>query len=286
MIPASVFRCLCLAFGLADTVYGAKLTEVKDWGGRNSSTLSMHIYVPNVLPPKPAVIAVPHPCSGSAQNTFSSVTPRLASYADKLGIVLIFPSTTGVVNTLRNCWDDRGPNALKRNGGSDNKGIVNQINYVLAKYKADTGRVFTTGSSSGGMITNILLATYPDVFAGGASFSGAPAGSGQPARTSAQAWGDVVRIAYPEFNGTRPKMQVWHGTADTVVPYQYFGHQLGQWSDALGVKFSKNVTGDPEAGYTKMEYGDGTKLMGYHAQNVGHVVPSPDEPLLKFFGLM
>ena len=212
--------------------------------------------------------------------------PKASFLGRKVGDHPDLSSTTGVVNSLRNCWDDRGSNALKRNGGSDNEGIVNQINYVLAKYKADPARIFSTGSLSGGMIANILLASYPDVFAGGASFSGAPAGWGQPARTSAQAWGDVVKSSYPEFKGTRPKMQVWHGTADTIVPYQYFGHQLGQKSDVLGVKFSKSVTSDPEAGYTKLECGDGTKLVGYHAQGIGHVVPFHDEPLLKFFGLM
>ncbi len=175
---------------------------------------------------------------------------------------------------------------MKRDGGSDNQGIVNQIKYVLAKYDGNPSQVFTTGSSSGGMITNVLLATYPDIFAAGASFSGAPVGWGSPIRASAQEWGNAVRGAYPGYNGTRPKMQVWHGTADTVVPYEFFTHQLEQWSNVFGVSFSKNFTSDPEEGYTKMEFGDGTKLVGYHAQGVGHVVPFHDEPLLKFFGLL
>ena len=153
------------------------------------------------------------------------------------------------------------------------------------------------------MVTNVLVAAYPDVFAGGASFSGAPAfgcwnGAGGGAGgtdpdcatvkkvTSAQQWGDLARLGDPSFNGTRPIMQIWHGTVDNVVSYAYLANQLDQWSNVAGVAFSKNVTNDPEKGYTKMVYGDGTKVVGYSAQGVGHIVPFHEMEVLEFFGLL
>lgn len=151
-------------------------------------------------------------------------------------------------------------------------------------------------------MTNVLVGAYPDVFAGGASFSGAPdfgcwaggptvAGGPDPNcatlknPTSPKAWGDLAQSAYPGYNGTRPIMQIWHGTTDNVVTYGYLADQLDQWSDVHGVTFARNVTDDPQKGYTKMVYGDGTKVVGYSALGVGHIVPFHEVEVLKFFGL-
>jgi acetylxylan esterase len=64
------------------------------------------------------------------------------------------------------------------------------------------------------------------------------------------------------------------------------GETLKQWSNVLGVSFARNVTNDPQSGYTKMVYGDGTKLVGYSARGVGHVVPQHANVVLKFWGLI
>ncbi len=179
-----------------------------------------------------------------------------------------------------------------------------KVKYTLDKHNGDPSRVFVTGSSSGGMATNALVATYPDVFAAGASFSGAPAfacwnGAGiysanavdpgcrtNQRTTTAQQWGDLVRAAHPTFNGTRPRMQIWHGTTDTVVAYAYLADQLAQWGNVLDVSFARNVTNDPLSGYTKIVYGDGTKVVGYSAQGVGHIVPFREKEVLQFFKLL
>lgn len=214
-------------------------------------------------------------------------------------MVLIFPSTT----KNSGCWDVRSAASVTHgSGGGDTTGIISMVEYALAKYNGDPAKVFVTGSSSGGMMTNMLLATYPDVFAAGASFSGSPVGcwdgpsggnamggASCPARGqtfTAKQWGDVVRASYPGYAGKRPSMQVWHGTADNVVDYRNLAEQLDQWSEVLGVSYSKNVTNDPERGYTKMVYGDGDRLVGYSAQGVGHIVPFHEVEVLKFFGLL
>ncbi|KAK1759843.1 alpha/beta-hydrolase [Echria macrotheca] len=284
---------LIVAFG--SWAWAAKLTQVTS-GWENPTKLSFYIYVPDKLAAKPPVIIVPHPCGGSAQDTFGRVASGLSGQADKLGFVLIFPQTPNI------CWDCSSAKSMKHNGGGDTQGMVNMVKYALDKYKGDASKVFVTGSSSGGMATNALVATYPDVFAAGASFSGAPAfacwngaglntGAADPncqnnKKPSAQQWGDVVRSAYPGFNGTRPSMQIWHGTADSVVSYGYLADQLAEWSNVLGVAFSRNVTNDPLSGYTKIVYGDGSRVVGYSAQGVGHMVPFREKEVLQFFGLL
>jgi acetylxylan esterase len=185
-------------------------------------------------------------------------------------------------------------------GGGDSLGLVSMINYTLTKYNGDPAKVFVTGSSSGGMMTNLMLAAYPDVFAGGAAFSGSPVGCWDGTTPNAQGgpycqagktysaaqWGEFALKSYTGFNGTRPKLMTWHGTVDTAVSYVNLADQLAQWSSVMGLKWSKNVTDSPEKGYTQIVYGDGTKLVGYSAVGVGHMVPYHIEQVLEFFGLM
>lgn len=192
---------------------------------------------------------------------------------------------------------------MHHNGGGDSYGLVNMVKYALDAYNGDSKRVYVAGTSSGGMMANVLVAAYPDVFAAGAAFSGAPAfgcwngeetgksGTDPDCATmkkvsSPRQWGDLARSASPHFNGTRPRMQIWHGTADWSVTYDYLADQLDQWRDVHGLEFSRNVTDEPQKGYTKMLYGDGSRVVGYSAEGVGHVVPFHGHEVLTFFELL
>lgn len=129
------------------------------------------------------------------------------------------------------------------------------VRYAIANYGVDASRVFATGTSSGAMMTNVLMGAYPDLFKAGSLFSGVPYGcfagsgmwnnqcaQGQLIKTGQQ-WvrvcdvplvafvdiscvykGDQVRSGYPGFTGTRPKVQFWHGTA--LVPPVHSGISL------------------------------------------------------------
>jgi hypothetical protein len=101
-----------------------------------------------------------------------------------------------------------------------------------------------------------------------------------------QEWGDFVRNSYPDYPLGKPKIQIWHGLADTYVHYNNFYETMKQWSNVLGLELTSNVTGVPSENYTEVVYGDGTKLVGYLGKGVGHIVPVQEEPMLKFFGLM
>ena len=46
------------------------------------------------------------------------------------------------------------------------------VNYTIDKYGADRARVYVMGFSSGGMMTNVLAGSYPEVFEAGAAYSG------------------------------------------------------------------------------------------------------------------
>lgn len=46
------------------------------------------------------------------------------------------------------------------------------IKYTLDKYNGKKDKVYVMGSLSGGMMTNVLAGSYPDVFEAGAAYSG------------------------------------------------------------------------------------------------------------------
>jgi acetylxylan esterase len=62
--------------------------------------------------------------------------------------------------------------SLTHNGGGDALGIISMVNYTIDRYSADRSRVYVMGFSSGGMMTNVLAGSYPEVFEAGAAYSG------------------------------------------------------------------------------------------------------------------
>lgn len=176
------------------------------------------------------------------------------------------------------------------------------VNYTISKYSADPAKVFVTGSSSGCMMTNVLMGTYPDVFTAATCYSGVAAGcvAGSPGASpissdgkcanglvikSQAEWVSVVKAMYPGYTGKYPKLATYHGTADTLVKLPNLAEQLKEWSGIQNVSFSMNVTNTPQSGYTKIVYDDGSKLVGYQAQGVGHTVPVHETEDLAWFGL-
>lgn len=75
---------------------------------------------------------------------------------------------------MSNCWDVHNPASLTHGQGGDALGIVSMVNYALNQYNGDRNRVYAMGFSSGGMMTNVLAGSYPDVFEAGAAYSGVP----------------------------------------------------------------------------------------------------------------
>ncbi|RDL37453.1 Feruloyl esterase B [Venustampulla echinocandica] len=280
---------------LSSTVLAASLTRVTDFG-TNPGNAQMYIYVPDKLPANPAIIVSMHYCGGTATTYFNM--NKLPALADTHGYIMIVPSATHD----NNCWDAATNATLTHNGGSDSLSIVNMVKYTISKYNADPTRVFATGSSSGAIMTNVLCGAYPDVFAAGSGFSGMAYGclagspgsspqSADPACANGQhiytpeKWASMVRAGYPGYNGTYPRMQLWHGTADNIIKYQSLIEQVKEWSAVLGVEFTKNVTNTPKPGYTRMIFGDGSKMEAYSAQGVGHFVPTDEPSVLSWFGI-
>ncbi|AKH81786.1 esterase [Streptomyces sp. CNQ-509] len=279
----------------------AQLVEVTDFGD-NPGNLRMHIYVPDSAPASPAIVVAMHGCGGSGPGFAGS--SEFISLADQHGFVVIYPTATKQT-AMGNCFDVWSPESKTHGGGSDPASIVSMVGYAERQYGGDPARVFATGSSSGGMETQALLAVYPDVFKAGASFMGVPftcfaneadfppwtsqCVSGNLDR-SPQQWGDAVRAAYPGYTGDRPRVQLWHGTADPLVPYQLHGEAVDQWTNVFGLSRTPTSTDQPQPGWTRDRFADsgGTvRVEAIGVQGAGHSLPMSGmaRAAVSFFGI-
>jgi acetylxylan esterase len=283
----------------ASPAHAASLTQVTNFGS-NPTNLGFFLYVPDNIPAgtRPAVLVAVHYCTGSGPAFFSGT--QFASLADQFKFIVIYPSAT----RSSKCFDVSTAGALSHNGNSDPVGIISMVNWVVANRNGDRNRVFVTGASSGGMMTNVLLGDYPDVFKAGAAFMGVPffcfrtddpsmwnnaCANGQTTMT-AQQWGDRVRAAFPGFSGARPRMQLWHGTTDTTLNFHNFGEEIKQWTNVLGVSQTPVSTDTPQSGWTRTRYGTNSATAPVEAisvSGVGHSLPLNGQAAMAihFFGL-
>lgn len=236
------------------------LRQVTDFGP-NPTNLQMYLYVPQHVRPHPAVVVALHYCGGTGPAFFGGT--EFASLADQYGFVVVYPSVT---RTSLVCFDVSTPGALTHNGDSDPVGIVSMVKYVERTLHADKHQVFAAGLSSGAMMTNVLLGDYPDVFSAGSAMSGVAFGcfattdgslwnsacaNGDVSMTPQQ-WGDLARAADPGYHGPRPRMQLWHGTADTILYYPNFVGEVSQWTNVLHAHLA--YTDSPQPTWTHSVY--------------------------------
>jgi poly(hydroxyalkanoate) depolymerase family esterase len=299
---AAVLATAGLAIPATRPAFAAALTEVTGFGA-NPGGMRMHIYVPDNRPASPPIVVAMHGCGGSGPGFYSS--SEFASLADRYGYIVIYPSAMQEAGFGR-CFDTWSAAAKRRDGGSDPVSIASMVAYAGRQYNGDLSRVYATGSSSGGMMTQHMLALYPDLFKAGASFMGVPfncfadaadyppgssrcTGNGGANRTPQQ-WGDAVRQASPGFTGTRPPIQLWHGTSDTLVPYSLLQESIEQWTNVFGLSQTPTSSDTPQPTWNRRRYADATGAVRVEAvsvQGAGHSLPGSGmaAAAIAFFGI-
>lgn len=271
----------------------SKLTQITDFG-LNPRNVSMYIYVPAKLQANPPILVSPHWCQGTAKQVFEYRS--WASAGDKYGFITIYPDSP---NKASQCWDVSSKESLTHNGGGDALGIASMVRWALEKYHGDKDRVFVSGTSSGAMMTNVLIGSYPDIFAAGSAWAGVPFGcfagagfdvwnddcaKGRIIKNGTE-WAKIVKDAYPGYNGFRPKLQTLHGTLDNVLYPQNLKEQIKQWTSVFGVSETPTSTtkNTPLSGWTRFRYGD--KFEAYEAAGVTHDIQNQDDLVIDYFDL-
>ncbi|KAF2635022.1 acetylxylan esteras-like protein 1 precursor [Massarina eburnea CBS 473.64] len=270
------------------------LSEVTSFGTAPTAA-GFYIYVPKALASSPGIVVAIHYCTGTGTGYYNSTPYK--TLAEQYGFIVIYPSSPhdGA------CWDVSSEATLTHEGGGDSQTIAQMVRWTTSEYTADSSKVFVTGSSSGAMMTNVLAATYPDLFAAAIPYSGVAAGcfasasdgvdawnstcaQGQSTATP-EKWAQVVFDMYKNYNGTRPRMQVYHGSADTTLLPPNYDETMKQWAGVFGYNYDSPEStkeNDPESGYTRTIYGD--SVQGIYADGVGHTVPVRGDDDMSFFG--
>ncbi|MCP5477162.1 MAG: PHB depolymerase family esterase [Rhodanobacteraceae bacterium] len=237
---------------------GWALTQVSGFGS-NPGSLTMFKYVPSGLPANAPLVVALHGCAQSA-SSYDEETGWVL-LADRWKFALLLPEQTTSNNSSR-CFNWFEAGDIGR-GAGEALSIKQMVDKMKADHLSDPARVYVTGLSAGGAFTAVMLATYPDVFAGGAIVAGVPynCGTGLTAAFSCMnpgsdlsptAWGNKVRAA-SSHNGPWPIVSIWHGDADTTVRPANANESMEQWTNVHGVDQTPEVQ-DTVGGYPHKVY--------------------------------
>jgi len=256
------------------------LTEIGNFGS-NPGALRMFTYVPPAVPADCALMVVLHGCTQSAASY--DLGAGWSTLAERFGFALLLPEQQRS-NNPNGCFNWFQTGDIER-GHGEALSIRQMVAKMVSDHGIDPARVFVTGLSAGGAMTSVMLATYPDIFAGGAIIAGLPYGAANNVQQAfenmfqcpprpARDWGDLVRAA-SRHSGAWPRISVWHGDADaTVIPSNAI-EIIKQWTDVHGLparpSFKAVVDGYPRQVWVN---GNGDELIeSYSIPNMAHGTP-------------
>ena len=254
--------------------------------GLNPGHLRMLSVVPSGLPRGAALVVVLHGCTQNAAGYDAGA--GWSELARRHGFALLYPEQS-TANNAGGCFNWFQPEDVTRDRG-EAASIAHMIKQMIATHGLDPARVYITGLSAGGAMTAAMLATYPELFAGGAIVAGLPFGAATSMHGAMEAmrhvrsrpaaeWGDLVRNA-STYRGHRPTVQIWHGAADATVRPAALEESAKQWCDVAGIvtpPISDQVDGVPHQAWRAS---DGrVAVETYLIPGLGHGVPLHSEAL-------
>lgn len=229
-----------LDHGGGDAATSSPLTETLDFGA-NPGHLRMLSFVPEGLSRRIPLVVVLHGCTQTAAGY--DIGAGWSALARRYGFALLMPEQRRA-NNPNACFNWFVPEDIHRDHGEAGS-IRQMVEHLAQRHDIDRARIFVTGLSAGGAMAAVMLATYPDVFAGGAVIAGLPYGVAtsvraalkemrHPTHQSAHALGDLVRKA-SQHRGPWPKLSVWQGSADRTVHPGNADALIRQWLDLHGL---------------------------------------------------
>lgn len=264
----------------ADAVGQSRLADLHV-DGTNPGELNAKSYVPERLADNPALVVVLHGCTQSAGGYDRG--SGWSQLADEHGFLLLFPEQQRANNpNLCFNWFSSTDNAR---GRGEALSIRHMIMTMVGAYDVDPSRIFVTGLSAGGAMTSVMLASYPELFAGGAIIAGLPHGSASNIPQALEAMrgagaynarelGDRVRRA-SDHEGPWPSISIWHGSADATVSSTNADAILAQWLSVHDLEPTPNAS-EQIAGHRHQLWRDGTGrvlIEDYRISNMGHGTP-------------
>ncbi len=209
--------------------------------GSNPGALRARIHVPDDLVAGAPLVVVLHGCTQSAAAYDHG--SGWSTLADRHGFAVLFPEQSPA-NNMNRCFNWFQPEDTRRDSG-EALSIRQMVAAAIEAHDLDPSRVFVTGLSAGGAMTSVMLATYPEVFAGGAIIAGLPYGSATTVSeamdrmrghggSDEDALAALVQAA-TDHDGPWPRVSVWHGSADRTVVHANAARIVAQWRLVHGI---------------------------------------------------
>ena len=227
----------------------ASILKVLKGFGSNPGNLVAKTFVPEDLADGAPLVVVLHGCTQNAAVYDSG--SGWSQLAAREGFALLYPEQQRA-NNSNLCFNWYSPDDARR-GRGEAMSISQMVTHMTKLHELDKSQVFVTGLSAGGAMTSVMLATYPELFAGGAVIAGLPfatadtlpealsrmRGQGGPGR---QQLADRARSA-ASHSGPLPTLSVWHGTQDRIVDPANAGAIVDQWRDIHDLGKSPGIVG-------------------------------------------
>lgn len=266
--------------GSLEDIYDERLALFSSFGS-NPGALQARTYVPKGLPVGAPLVVVLHGCTQTPAGYNRS--SAWSDAAEEHGFALLFPEQQRV-NNPNLCFNWFLPKDASR-GGGEALSIQQMVAAMHERYGTDPKRAFVTGLSAGGAMAAVMLAIYPEVFAGGAIIAGLPYGTARSVPqafdrmrghggASPDALAAIVRSA-SGHKGPWPRLSVWHGTSDATVDSSNARAIIDQWRGLHGLPRNPSRT-DTVNGYPHRvwENADGRGVIEeYVITGMGHGTP-------------
>lgn len=266
--------------GLPGRIAEDRLSDLAAFGS-NPGALRGRFYVPHTRFASTALVVVLHGCTQDAVGyDHGSGWSRLA---DEQGFALLYPEQQRG-NNANLCFNWFNTGDTQRNAG-EALSIRQMVSAMIEEHGIDSSRVFVTGLSAGGAMASVMLATYPEVFAGGAIIAGLPYGTATSIPEAfdrmrahggppAVALGKLVTAASPH-KGPWPTISVWHGDSDATVSHGNSALIVEQWRAIHRVDHTPSAV-EQDDGYLRRVWRDANGrdvIEEYCIAGLGHGTP-------------
>lgn len=216
-----------MVFSLGDT----GVLETVGAFGKNSGNLVMKTYSPPGLGRDRPLVVVLHGCTQTAESY--AVEAGWVDLAARYGFALLCPEQVAANNPNR-CFNWFNPTDIDR-GAGEVASIAAMIETAISRASSDRSQVYVTGLSAGGAMAAAMLATYPELFAGGGIIAGLPYGVAKDMPSAFAAMQGMANAPPSDLHsasrhkGPWPRVSVWHGTADATVRVSNADASVHQW---------------------------------------------------------
>lgn len=259
-----------------------RLVEVSEFGA-NPGDLRMFKYVPEQIEETPALVIALHGCAQTAED-IARVT-GWNKLANQHQFVMLYPQQKAT-NNIQRCFNWFVEEDIQK-GSGESLSIKAMIDQMIKDHDIDTSRIFVTGMSAGGAMTNVMMATYPQHFQAGAILSGVPYGGaynltdalslmGGSIEKTGEEWAQLVKDQNPSYEGTLPQLMVFQGTDDPIVKAPNADKIVRQWGTLHGLTEApseqQTVDGLPAIQRSSWKKEDQEVIVRYDIEGLGHAI--------------